>query len=311
MTPRDYSEDEVVERPTLELLESLGYEVEDGYAETLGPEGLGRDDRSQVALRHRLAPKLAELNPDLPAAAIEVAVEELTHDRSTLERTRANREVHQLLRNGVTVTYADEDGGRSTETVRVIDWTVPANNEFLAVRQLWVVGPLHTRRCDIVCFVNGIPLVLLELKASHKSVEQAYRNNLRDYRDTIPQLFTPNAFVVLSTGSETKIGATFAPWERFGEWKRLDDEAESGVVSLETAIHGLCEGVVTPALRGGTADCARGPVGARAGRVRPDDQARSGADRRGAQWGEEGRAKADGAHPGPACLGLATQGAYA
>jgi type I restriction enzyme R subunit len=243
VSPRDFSEDELVERPTLKLLESLGYEVADGYAETLGPDGLGRDDQSQVLLRHRLAPKLRELNPQLPPAAIEGAVEELTLDRSALDRTRANRALHELLRNGVKVTVADEQGERSTETVRVIDWTTAANNEFLAVRQFWVVGPLHKRRCDIVCFVNGIPLVVLELKASHKTVEQAYRKNLRDYRDTIPQVFTPNGLVILSTGSETRVGATFAPWERFVEWKRVDDESEPGVVSLETAIHALCEPV--------------------------------------------------------------------
>jgi type I restriction enzyme R subunit len=241
VTPRDYSEDGLVERPTLELLGLLGYEIADGYSETLGSEGLGRDDQSQVVLRYRLAPKLTELNPELPPAAIEAAVEELVRDRSALERTRANHELHHLLRDGVKVNFADDEGGRSTETVRVVDWFTPTNNEFLAVRQLWVVGPLHTRRCDIVCFVNGIPLVLLELKASHKTVEQAYRNNLRDYRDTIPQLFIPNAFVILSNASETKVGATFAEWERFGEWKRIDDESEPGIVSLDTAIRGLCE----------------------------------------------------------------------
>ena len=144
-------------------------------------------------LRHRLAPKLAELNPELPPAALDAAIEELVLDRSALDPTRANRGVHELLRDGVKVTVTDERGDRTTETVRVIDWTTPANNDFLAVSQFWVVGPLHTRRCDIVCFVNGIPLVLLELKASHKTVEQAYEKNLRDYRDTIPQLFTPNA----------------------------------------------------------------------------------------------------------------------
>jgi type I restriction enzyme R subunit len=243
VSPRDYSEDGLVERPTLALLESLGYEVADGYSETLGPDGLGRDDQSQVVLRHRLAPKLAELNPGLPSAAIDAAVEELVLDRSALDPTRANRAVHELLRDGVKVTVTDEHGDRTNETVRVVDWTTPANNDFFAVSQLWVVGPLHTRRCDIVCFVNGIPLVLLELKASHKTVEQAYFKNLRDYRDTIPQLFTPNALVLLSTGSETKVGATFAPWERFGEWKRIDDESEPGVVSLETAIRALCDPV--------------------------------------------------------------------
>ena len=241
MSPRDYSEDELVERPTLALLDSLGYEIADGYSETLGPEGLGRDDQSHVVLRHRLSPKLAELNPDLPAAAIESAIEELVLDRSALDATRASKAIHQLLRGGVKVSFTDEGGERTTETVRVVDWTTPTHNDFLAVRQFWVVGPLHTRRCDIVCFVNGIPLVLLELKASHKTAEQAYRKNLRDYRDTIPQLFAPNALVVLSTGSETSVGATFAPWERFGEWKRIDDESEPGVVSLETAIRALCE----------------------------------------------------------------------
>lgn len=239
--PRNYSEDEVVEQPTLELLATLGYDIVNGLTEQLGPDGLGRDVQSEVVLRHRLGPKLTALNPELPTVAIEAAVDELMADRSALDPTRANRALYSLLRDGVKVTFTGDDGERMTEPVRVIDWNAPDNNEFLAVNQLWVVGPLHTRRCDIVCFVNGIPLALLELKASHKSVEQAYRKNLSDYRDTIPQLFVPNAFVLLSTGSATKVGATFAPWERFGEWKRTDDETEPGIVSLETAIHGLFE----------------------------------------------------------------------
>ncbi|MDQ3676132.1 MAG: HsdR family type I site-specific deoxyribonuclease, partial [Actinomycetota bacterium] len=139
------------------------------------------------------------------------------------------------------VTFTGDDDERTTETVRFVDWSTPQYNDFVAVSQFWVVGPLHTRRCDIVCFVNGIPFVLIELKASHKLIEHAYSKNLRDYRDTIPQLFAANAFVVLSNGSETKVGATFAPWERFGEWKRVADEQEPGVVSLETAIRGLCD----------------------------------------------------------------------
>ncbi len=246
MTPSDFSEQGLVERPTLALLGQLGYEAVHGHSELFGAEnvaagGLGRDDQSQVLLEHRLQPKLASLNPDLPATAIAAAVDALTQDRSALEPTRANREVWMLLRDGAKVTVADDGGDRVTETVRFIDWRTPASNDFLAVSQFWVVGPLHRRRCDIVCFVNGIPLALLELKASHKSVEHAYSKNLRDYRDAIPQLFTPNALVILSNGSETKVGATFAPWERFGEWKRVDHESEPGIVSLETAIHGLCE----------------------------------------------------------------------
>ncbi len=246
MTPAGFSEQQLVERPTLELLGELGFEIVDAYTEQYGAAAVtsgapGRDDRSDVVLRHRLRPKLAELNPKLPAAALDAAVEQLTADRTAMDRVRANRAFWKLLRDGAKVTYVDGEGDRTTETVRFIDWTATANNDFLAVNQFWVVGPLHTRRCDIVCFVNGIPLVLFELKASHRSLHNAFTQNLRDYRDTIPQLFTPNALVILSNGSETKVGSTFASWERFGEWKRVADENERGVVSLETAIRGLGE----------------------------------------------------------------------
>jgi type I restriction enzyme R subunit len=246
MNPSGFSEQDLVEEPALGLLKRLGFEVINAYNEQFGPDHVasgapGRDDRSDVVLRHRLRPKLAELNPKLPSTALESALEELVLDRSAMDTVRANRVVWKLLRDGVKVTFTADDGGRATETVCLVDWSTPANNDFLAVSQFWIVGPLHTRRCDIVCFINGIPLVLFELKASHKSIEHAYSKNLRDYRDTIPQLFTPNALVILSNGSETKVGSTFAPWERFGDWKRIDDESEPGFVSLETAILGVCE----------------------------------------------------------------------
>ncbi|HEY6781422.1 MAG TPA: type I restriction endonuclease subunit R, partial [Thermoleophilaceae bacterium] len=236
----------LVEKPTLDLLGELDYEIVDAYAEQYGAEAVaagspGRDDRSEVVLRHRLRPKLAQLNPNLPPQALDQAVEQLILDRSAMGRVRANQAVWTLLRDGAKVIFTAEDGSRETETVRFVEWRDPEANDFLAVSQLWITGPLHTRRTDIVCFVNGIPLVLIELKASHKSAQEAYDKNLTDYRDTIPQLFTPNGLVILSTGSETKVGSTFAPWERFGEWKKVADEEELGVVSLETALRGLCE----------------------------------------------------------------------
>jgi len=245
MTPAGFSELGLVEKPTLELLATLGYEVINAYNEQYGADAVaagapGRDDRSEVVLRHRLRPKLAGLNPELPPKALDLAVEEIMRDRSVMDRVRASQAVWKLVRDGVKVTFTDDDGHRATETVRVIDWTNHDANDFVAVSQLWITGPLHTRRTDIVCFVNGIPLVLLELKASHKSAREAFDKNLTDYRDTIPQLFTLNGLVILSTGSETKVGSTFAPWERFGEWKKVADEGEKGLVSLETAVRGLC-----------------------------------------------------------------------
>lgn len=243
--PKGYSEQGLVEGPTLDLLKQLGFEIVDAYAEAYGPDSPaaghpGRDDRSQVVLPHRLRPKLRELNPDLPDAALDLAVEQLLADRTAMDRVRASQAVWRLLRDGVKATFTDDDG-RRTETVRIIDWTDTSANEFLAVAQLWITGPLHTRRTDVVCFVNGIPLVLLELKASHKTAREGYEKNVRDYRDTIPHLFTPNGFVLVSTGSEARVGASFASWERFGEWKKVAEEEDCGLVPLETALRGLCE----------------------------------------------------------------------
>nr|MBA3617718.1 DEAD/DEAH box helicase [Rubrobacteraceae bacterium] len=122
MSPKDFSEAGLVEKPTLARLAQLGYEVADGYTEQFGSEhvrhgGIGRDDHSQVVLRHRLRPKLAQLNPDLPPAALDAALEALTRDRSAMDPTRANHEVWLLLRDGAKVTVTDDEGARITETV--------------------------------------------------------------------------------------------------------------------------------------------------------------------------------------------------
>ena len=103
-----------------------------------------------------------------------------------------------------------------------------------------MAGDLYRRRVDTVLFVNGIPLVLLEFKEPNRTVKAAYDENLTDYRDTIPQLFVPNGFVVLSNGSDAKVGSTYAPWEFFGDWKVIDADGTRGLVALETAIRGTC-----------------------------------------------------------------------
>ena len=104
----------------------------------------------------------------------------------------------------------------------------PRTNDWLAASQVWIAGDLHRRRADTVLFVNGIPLVLLEFKEPNRPVKAAYDENLTDYRDTIPQLFVPNGFVLLSNGSEAKVGSTYAPWEFFGDWKVIDADGTRG-----------------------------------------------------------------------------------
>ena len=242
MNPTGLTEDELVEQPALRLLSQLGWEVASGFDETLGSaRTLGRDSQSKPVLGHRLRDSLRNLNPGLSDAAIVEAAERLVEDRSTMDRVRANREIHALLREGARVETTDNAGNRRTVTVRFVDWNHADANDWLAVSQFWIAGDMYKRRADVVLFVNGIPLVFIELKVSHKNVRNAYDGNLRDYRDTVPHLFWFNAFVVLSNGADTLVGSTFAPRDHFAEWKKINSEGEQGVVSLETALRGTCE----------------------------------------------------------------------
>ncbi|MDP8929241.1 MAG: HsdR family type I site-specific deoxyribonuclease, partial [Actinomycetota bacterium] len=225
----------------MRLLRDLGWEAASGFHEVLGPAGtLGRDSQAEVVLGHRLRLALRGINPGLPDEAFDSAVEILTENRSAMDRVRANREVYRLLRDGVKVDTVI-DGRPETVTVRFVQWDDVEVNDWLAVSELWVTGEMYRRRADIVLFVNGIPLVFLELKVAHRNMRHAYDDNLRDYRDTIGQVFWFNAFVILSNGSDTKVGSTYAPWDHFAEWKKINSEGEVGVVSLETALRGTCD----------------------------------------------------------------------
>lgn len=241
MTP-DYSEDLLIEQPTIELLRSLGWNYKNLFHETLGETGTEtRPSRRQVILLHRLRNALIRLNSLLPSEAIDLAIEELTRDRSAMIPVNANQEFYGLIKNGVKVDVKDEHGVTNFETVKIIDWNTPGNNDFFLASQLWIEGNLYTRRTDLVGFVNGLPLLFIELKASHKKLFNAYKDNLRDYKTAIPQLFIPNAFIILSNGSETRVGSVTAGWEHFFDWKRINNEGEQGVVSLETVLRGMCD----------------------------------------------------------------------
>src|SRR5579859_6875319 len=242
----EYSEDALIEQPTIALFAALGWQTANCYHERFGAKGtLGRETPAEVVLVPRLRAALERLNPGLPDEALALAIAELTRDRSALSPAHANREVYALLKDGVKVTLRTEDGDtgdvETTATVRVIDWAAPENNDFFLASQLWISGEMYRRRADLVGFVNGLPLVFVELKASHRRLENAFRDNLRDYKTTIPQLFWYNALVILSNGSQTRLGSITAGWEHFFEWKKITSEGERGVISLETVIRGVCD----------------------------------------------------------------------
>lgn len=233
-----FSEDGLVEKPAIQLLENLGWTHFNLFDEAFGPEGSQfRDTLRDPYLTKPLRNALARLNPALPQDALDFAFDKLTQDRASMVPIAANRQVLELVRDGVDVEYRDEHGGMTKEQVRVINWRDLSANEFTLISQVWIAGELHRRRTDLIGFVNGVPLFFVELKAGQRRIEDAYQDNVRDYRDSIPQLFRPNGFLLLSNGLDTRIGASaYALWDTYKEWKRIDDETEAGRVSLETAL---------------------------------------------------------------------------
>lgn len=231
-----------LEANTIRLFESLGWEFGNCYHEVCGANStLGRETTEQVVLESRLKEALKHLNPGVPPIALDIAVDEVTKDRSVLSPVRANQEVYKLLKDGVKVTYRAADDNEAVETVKIIDWGNTGNNDFFLASQFWISGDYGRKRADLVGFVNGIPLLFIELKTSHRSLENAFKYNLSDYRDTIPQIFWYNAAIILSNGSKSRIGSMTAGWEHFAEWKKINDEGEEGRVSLETMIRGVCD----------------------------------------------------------------------
>jgi type I restriction enzyme R subunit len=231
-----------LELSTIALFEKLGYTTANCYSEWIsGTSNLGRETKSEVVLISKLQPALEKLNPHLPKPAINLAIEQLIRDRNALTLANANQEIYNLLKDRVKVTYRNDDGEEITENVTVIDWKNPTNNDFFLASQFSIVGELYTRRPDLIGFINGIPLIFIELKASRERVELAYQNNFCDYRKEIPQLFWYNSIVILSNGSISKIGSLTATWEYFSDWKKINNQGEQGIISLETIIRGTCD----------------------------------------------------------------------
>jgi type I restriction enzyme R subunit len=238
-----FSEDNLVEQTAIKLVKEV-WEDSTCHINAYTDEGdakLGRAHRGEVVLTKYLLPALEKINPELPKEALDQAVEQLTRDRSQMSLIAANKEIYQILRDGASVKVMNRDGEYETETAKFFDFNEPTNNSFLCVSQLWVVGEMHTRRPDVVLFVNGIPLLLLELKASHKSLVDAYRDNLRDYKDTIPKLLWYSLGIIISNGIENKFGSLTSPYEFFNEWKKAEGEDDKSKTDITTIIRGVCD----------------------------------------------------------------------
>jgi len=236
----------VVEDAALAWLDSLGYTVLHGPEIAVGMLAAERRDPNyrDVVLEGRLRQALVHFNPELPAEALEDAFRKLTRTDlpSLLE---CNRIVHRMLVDGVTVEYRRADGSIAGAQAKVIDFETPDNNDWVAVNQFTVAETHHTRRPDVVLFVNGLPLAVIELKNSadvNATVWSAYQQ-LQTYQAQIPALFATNAALVVSDGVQTRIGALGAGKEWFKPWRTITgrDDVPATMAELEVVLAGVFE----------------------------------------------------------------------
>ncbi|MBP6917618.1 MAG: type I restriction endonuclease subunit R [Legionellaceae bacterium] len=232
--------------------EMLTWLTEIGYNHVYGPtiacdgETPERSNYQDILLIERLRSAINQLNPEIPLAACEDALQQV-RDLNTPILLSANRRLHNFLVNGVPVEY-QKDGETRGDFVRLIDFEMPSNNEWLAVNQFSIKGEKHTRRPDILLFINGLPLVLIELKNSadlNADIGKAF-NQIQTYKEQIPDIFQYNEILIISDGSEARMGSLSANMERFMSWRTIDGvtlDPLGQFGELET----LTRGILSPA----------------------------------------------------------------
>lgn len=234
-----------VEQGCLAWLTALGWEV--GHGPDISPPdartpGTQRDSHREVMLKHRLRDAIRRLNPHIPAGAQDEAARMVLHP-NVPGQVQANRAMHRWLVDGVPVHH-QKDGETRGDRVRLVDWHAVDANDWLALNQFSVQGPKRFRRTDVVLFLNGLPLVVLELKNpgdENADIWGAF-HQLQAYKEDLSDLFVPNALLVISDGIEARMGSLTADRERFMAWRTIDGvtvDPLGGLRELETLVHGL------------------------------------------------------------------------
>lgn len=251
----NYLSEDNIEQSDIQYFElMLGYEHINCYS---SDELFGRTSPKDVVSTTRLRRSLMRLNPSIPEPQIEYAIEELTKSRATMAPVLANKELYYLIRDGIPVEYQNKDGKQENERVKVVDFINENNNEYLLVSQLWIEywrldGP--QRRPDLIVYVNGLPLILIELKNANENIQKGYDDNFTNYKRDIPQLFWYNAMCVVSNGIYTRLGSLTAGWGHYFTWLKVKDEKETNTIesiakksqlenkkiSLQLFCEGLC-----------------------------------------------------------------------
>ncbi|MDE6951858.1 MAG: HsdR family type I site-specific deoxyribonuclease [Lachnospiraceae bacterium] len=212
------------------------------------PDGTGRSDKKQVVLPDVMFESLCRINPDIPTETVHTVTDELCRTQVSGDLMLTNYINYQKIRNGITVEY-NQNGRKTSNILHLLSYQDALNNSFIVASQMWIKGETHWRRPDMIIFINGFPMVFIELKNSNIPVKNAYDINLKNYLKDIPYLFHYNQICVLSNGMETRLGSFAAGYEFFFEWIKVESEKENPdrkeikekCTSLEYFIAGLCE----------------------------------------------------------------------
>lgn len=248
--PKIITEDMIEQAAIKALQERHDYNVLNCMTEepdTL-PDGTGRKDKKQVVLPDVMFESLCRINPDIPEQTVRTVVDELCRTPVSGDLMLTNYQNYQKIRNGITVEY-NENGKKTSNILHLLSYNDVLSNTFTVASQMWIKGETHWRRPDLIIFINGFPLVFIELKNSNIPVKNAYDINLKNYLKDIPYLFNYNQICVLSNGMETRLGSFAAGYEFFFEWLKVENEKENpdrkaireNCTSLEYFIAGLCE----------------------------------------------------------------------
>jgi len=225
----------------LQFFKDLEWEYAYAKEEQESDSFLGRKSFEEVVLEQYLLPSLQKLNPSLSESNLQSVIKKLLENKTNVEgMVQANRSIYRLIKDGVKITY-NEKGKQKTKMVKVIDFEQPENNHFLAVGEFNIRGNLGRKRPDIVGFVNGLPLIVVELKAIDQKIKKAYDNNLKDYKTTIPYLFQYNACLMVSNGDQAQVGSVTSGWEHFNMWKKINTQKEKANPVPETLFKGICD----------------------------------------------------------------------
>ena len=212
------------------------------------PDGTRRSDKRQVVLPDVMFKSLCRINPDIPTETVYAATDELCRTPVSGDLMLINYRNYQKFRNGITVEY-EQNGKKTSNILHLLGYQDALNNNFTVASQMWIKGETHWHRPDLIIFINGFPMVFIELKNSNIPVKNAYDINLKNYLKDIPYLFHYNQICVLSNGMETRLGSFAAGYEFFFEWLKVESEKENpdrkaikeSCTSLEYFITGLCE----------------------------------------------------------------------